>query len=158
MTVVERDTRTPARQWVLLAAAAAVVFGLDLVTKVLVRSRIGLGDHVGVIPGIDLTHTTNRGIAFGLFPDRQRIVAVVTAVVLCGVAAALVSAANRSTWSMIAAGALAGGAVGNLVDRLARDGVTDFIAIGRWPPFNIADIGIVLGALTLALVLGRPRS
>lgn len=154
------DAAPPVRHasWFLLAAAAIAVFAADLATKVLVRDRIAPGDAVGVISGVDLVHVTNRGIAFGLFPDRQRIVAVATAIVLCGVAVVLLRASHRSRGAMVAAGALVGGAMGNLIDRLFRDGVTDFIDIWRWPPFNIADIGVVLGAAVLALTLTRPSS
>ena len=52
----------------------------------------------------------------------------------------------------LAVGLLAGGAIGNLIDRLARDGVVDFIDFPAWPSFNVADIAITLGAVTLALV------
>ena len=52
----------------------------------------------------------------------------------------------------LAVGLLAGGAVGNLLDRLTRDGVIDFIDFPAWPSFNFADIAITLGAATLALI------
>jgi signal peptidase II len=52
----------------------------------------------------------------------------------------------------LAVGLLAGGAFGNLIDRLSRDGVIDFIDFPAWPSFNVADIAITLGALTLALI------
>ena len=158
MTGVDARTRDARAPWIAMAAAAVVVLGLDLLTKTLVRSRILPGEIVDVLPGIDLTHTTNRGIAFGLFPDRQRIVAVFTAIVLCGVAVLLIRTTHRSMVGMIAAGALVGGAIGNLLDRLRRDGVTDFIDILSWPPFNIADIGVVVGAAVLALSLTTTRA
>lgn len=153
------ETSPGSRQrWGVLAVAAVLIFVADQITKRLVRSKIAFGDAIDVLPGFDLVHTTNRGIAFGLFPDRQRAVAVVTAIILVGVAVLLMHGGRRGVPSMAAAGALAGGAIGNLVDRLTHDGVTDFIDIGGWPAFNIADIGIVLGAAILALSLTSPRS
>jgi signal peptidase II len=53
----------------------------------------------------------------------------------------------------IGGGLLLGGSIGNLIDRVWRDGVTDFIAIGPWPPFNVADIGVTVGAILLVLAL-----
>ena len=49
----------------------------------------------------------------------------------------------------IAVGLLAGGAIGNLADRVRADAVTDFVAVGSWPPFNLADVSITLGVLLL---------
>lgn len=156
MILTDIEFRRHRASWLLLVTAAVVVFAADLATKVAVRANIGPNEYVGLLPGIDLVHVTNRGIAFGLFPDRQRMVGIVTALVLCGVAIVLLRATHRSRTSMVAAGALVGGAVGNLIDRMTRDGVTDFIDIWRWPPFNIADIGIVLGAAALAVSLTKP--
>ena len=51
----------------------------------------------------------------------------------------------------IATGLLAGGALGNLADRIRADAVTDYISIGAWPSFNLADVAVTLGVLTLAL-------
>jgi signal peptidase II len=55
----------------------------------------------------------------------------------------------------VAAGLLAGGALGNLIDRLAAGEVTDYIAVGSWPPFNVADIAITCGVALLALIYVR---
>jgi signal peptidase II len=54
---------------------------------------------------------------------------------------------------------LVGGAIGNLIDRLSHDGVTDFIAVtSHWPPFNVADIGIVCGAIIAGIGLMGERT
>mgnify|MGYP003344435905 CR=1 FL=1 len=53
----------------------------------------------------------------------------------------------------IGGGLLLGGSIGNLIDRIGRDGVTDFIAIGPWPPFNVADMAVTIGALLLVLAI-----
>jgi signal peptidase II len=55
----------------------------------------------------------------------------------------------------LAVGLVAGGAIGNLADRIRHDAVTDFIAIGSWPPFNLADISITLGVLLLVYLYLR---
>jgi signal peptidase II len=51
----------------------------------------------------------------------------------------------------IAVGLLAGGALGNLIDRVRADAVTDYIDVFTWPPFNLADIAVTLGVVALAL-------
>jgi signal peptidase II len=55
----------------------------------------------------------------------------------------------------IAAGLLAGGALGNLIDRLVAGEVTDYIAVGSWPPFNLADIAITAGVVLMVLIYLR---
>jgi signal peptidase II len=132
---------------------AASVLALDQLTKVIVRATIPVGDTIDVLPGIRLVDTVNTGIAFGLFPGRQAMVSVVTLVAIGAIAVLLVGFAGRHALVPIGGGLLLGGSVGNLIDRAFRDGVTDFIAIGPWPPFNVADIGVTAGAILLVTAL-----
>jgi signal peptidase II len=132
---------------------AASVLALDQLTKVIVRATIPVGDTIDVLPGIQLVDTVNTGIAFGLFPGRQAMVSVVTLVAIGAIAVLLVGFAGRHALVPIGGGLLLGGSVGNLIDRAFRDGVTDFIAIGPWPPFNVADIGVTAGAILLVTAL-----
>ena len=61
-------------------------------------------------------------------------------------------------WSWLAIGLLAGGAIGNLIDRVFRDAVVDYIDLPAWPSFNVADIAITLGAVILVLAaFAEPR-
>ena len=53
---------------------------------------------------------------------------------------------------------LVGGAIGNLIDRIANGAVTDFIKLPHWPAFNVADMSITFGVLALLLVLEGPRA
>ncbi len=55
----------------------------------------------------------------------------------------------------VAVGLLAGGAIGNLVDRIRAGAVTDYVEIGSWPPFNLADVAITLGVVLFAVILLR---
>lgn len=147
------------RWWWLSATAVVVVFVVDRIVKSAIRANVTPGEHIQVIPGLDIVHTTNRGIAFGLFPGHQRVVAVVTALALCFIAGALLASGRRTLAVMLGGGMLVGGAVGNLVDRLTHDGVTDFIAVtSHWPPFNVADMGIVIGAALAATGLLGERA
>jgi len=132
---------------------AATVLVLDQLTKVIVRATIPVGDTVDVLLGVHLVDTVNTGIAFSLFPGNQAVVSVVTLVAIGAIAVLLVGFAGRHALVPIGGGLLLGGSVGNLIDRVFRDGVTDFIAIGPWPPFNVADIGVTAGAILLVTAL-----
>ena len=138
-------------QLMLVIALGVVV--LDQATKAIVRAAIPVGDTVDVLPGIHLVDTVNTGIAFSLFPGNQGVVAGVTLIAIAAIAVLLVGFAGRHALVPIGGGLLLGGSIGNLIDRIWRDGVTDFIAIGPWPPFNVADIGVTLGAILLVIAL-----
>lgn len=151
---IERRLRREAgyrfRLMVLIAVGVVV---LDQATKAIIRATIPVGDTVDVLPGVHLVDTVNTGIAFSLFPGNQGVVAAVTLVAIGVIAVLLVGFAGRHTLVPIGGGLLLGGSVGNLIDRVWRDGVTDFIAIGSWPPFNVADIGVTIGAILLVIAL-----
>jgi signal peptidase II len=74
-------------------------------------------------------------------------------VAIAVIAIVLVAYAGQHKLVPIGGGLLLGGSIGNLIDRASRGGVTDFIAIGPWPPFNVADIAITSGAALLVLAL-----
>jgi signal peptidase II len=61
-------------------------------------------------------------------------------------------------WLWLACGLLVGGALGNLIDRIAHGSVTDFIKLPLWPAFNLADMSITFGVLALLYVLEGPRA
>ena len=144
--------RSDAHPWAWMMLAAAAVVGLDQLTKALVIDSLDVGDRNYILPFLDLVHVQNDGVAFGFLGDSSQ------GVVLAVTMAALVLvlgwfAFNRDRpYAWLAVGLLAGGAVGNLIDRLSRDGVIDFIDFPAWPSFNFADIAITLGAVTLALI------
>jgi signal peptidase II len=147
-----------ARAWARAAAVVAAVVAVDQASKALVVAEIPRGDRRGVLPGVNLVHVRNRGIAFGLLDGRSVLLTV-----LVGAALALLVAyfALHSTRPLLwlATGLLLGGALGNLVDRVRADAVTDFIDLPFWPAFNVADIAITAGVLVLlaALESGRGR-
>lgn len=136
---------------VLIIAAAVIV--LDQATKLLVRAAMDSGDYVGLVPGFGLTRIRNEGIAFGLFPGRPELVAALTVVALVAIGVAVARTARRSLAVAVGGGMLVGGSLGNLIDRVARGGVTDFLDPVAWPAFNVADIGIVCGVALIVLGL-----
>jgi signal peptidase II len=109
----------------------------------------------------------NTGGAFGLFPGTSSIIAVIGIIVTVLVLGYVLFACRRypigsNRLSLVALGLILGGIIGNLIDRLRFGGVTDFISIGWWPSFNLADSALVAGtillALSLLLVLIKPAS
>lgn len=135
------------------AVAVVIAFVADQTTKVIVRRRIAPGERIDVLPGVDFIRARNEGIAFGLFPGRPGLVAAITLVVLVGITVALVRLSRHSVIAAIGGGSLIGGSIGNLVDRIVHDGVTDFIDLPNWHAFNVADIAIVGGAMAIGLSL-----
>jgi len=130
----------------------AAVLLVDQVTKRLVQSDIAQGDSNGVFPGVQLVHVRNHGVAFGAFAGGGTIVAVIIGVALV----ALVVWFLRHTATPLAwlpTGLLLGGAVGNIFDRVRDGAVTDFIKFPAWPAFNVADVAITFGVLSLLYVL-----
>ena len=147
----------------LLIAIAVVV--LDRVTKWVIVQTITLEDTINVIPGLfRLTHLENTGAAFSLFADSTSPFKTTLLIAFSLGALAVVSFLLWKERTIFNAGTLAlslilGGAVGNLWDRLTDGKVTDFldfyIGIHHWPPFNIADSAIVVGALLLLMRMLR---
>ena len=130
------------------ALVAVIALALDQLTKALVRGGIEQGERVDFLPGVDLVRVANRGIAFGLLDDAGSLVLVLAAVAFAGLLAVFLAASDRrGLWLPI--GLLAGGAVGNLIDRIHEGAVTDFVDIGPWPAFNLADVEITLGVVIL---------
>lgn len=135
----------------------ALVLALDQLTKHLVAHSIVPGEHLAVLPGIQLVHTSNHGVAFGLEAGNQVLVTVLVGLALLGLLAYFATHASRPLiW--LATGLLLGGALGNLLDRIHSGSVVDFVQLPLgWPPFNLADVSIVLGVLLLLFAIESPR-
>jgi signal peptidase II len=134
----------------------AVVVVIDRITKSAVKSGISVGDVHKFLPGVNLVHVRNSGVAFGFFSGGGALVLGLTLVALGALVTYFVLRPRRPLlW--LPTGMLVGGAVGNLIDRLASGSVTDFIKLPFWPAFNIADMSITFGVLALLYVLEGPR-
>ena len=138
--------------WARAGLVMAAVLVVDQVTKRLVQSNVTEGDRNNVFFGVDIVHVRNHGVAFGAFAGGGTIVALIIAAALV----ALVVWFVRHTDTPLAwlpTGLLLGGAVGNIFDRIRDGAVTDFIKFPAWPAFNVADIAITCGVLSLLYVL-----
>ncbi len=143
-------------QWnMLLFLIALLVVAADQLSKVWIRSNLLVGQSLFEAGFFRITHVNNTGAAFGLFQGQSFLLTIVA---LVGITVLLVytlviyrkfplldNRLGRSTLGLVL-----GGAVGNLIDRLRLGYVTDFISVGRWPAFNIADSAITVGVILFA--------
>ena len=146
--------RSTTRAWVLAGALCLVVVIVDQVVKAMVEDRIVLGEKVDFLGPLRLTLSHNEGVAFGLAGGSGAPLVIVTLVAL-GVVLYLFSRNPARPLMWIATGLLAGGAVGNLIDRIRAGAVTDFIELPHWPPFNLADCAITVGVVLLVFIYLR---
>lgn len=136
--------------WVL----TIVLIVADQVLKAWCRHSLVDGQSVTLIPGVlDLTLTTNRGIAFGMLQGAGPILAPIAIAISIGAAAYSMRHRDESPWMHVAMTLLASGAVGNLYDRVVLRQVTDMfhIRLFEFPIFNLADSCITVAAAILIL-------
>ena len=146
-------TRTPWYRDRIMLSVAVIVFIADQITKYIVKSNLALYESWPREGLVRITYGTNSGTAFGLFPD-QTIVLIITSFLAIGFIYYFYrSHALPSRVLRLAIGLQLGGAFGNLVDRVRLGSVVDFIDVGWWPIFNVADSSIVTGICLLALII-----
>jgi signal peptidase II len=134
-----------------LAVGAGVLL-LDQLTKRLVVGSIERGERIEVLPVLDLTYVRNEGVAFSSFSGQPWIVGLLVVGALSALTFWFLR--NRTVkLAWLAAGMLAGGAIGNVLDRVVEGAVIDFLKPPRWPAFNLADMAIVGGMILLVVVV-----
>lgn len=137
-----------------VALVAVLALAVDQLAKAIVRASVEPGESVSVVAGLDIVRVANEGIAFGMLDDVSSGVLVAIAVLFTiALGWFCVALADRRLWLPL--GLLAGGALGNLIDRVREGFVTDFIDPPAWPAFNVADIEITVGVLLLAWIVLR---
>jgi signal peptidase II len=140
--------------WLRAGAVTALVIALDQATKAIVRSSVALGDSDGVLPGVQIVHVRNEGVAFNQLGGGGTIVSIVVGAALLALVAYFVTHLHKPlVW--LPTGMLLGGALGNIIDRIRDGAVTDFIKLPAWPAFNVADMSITFGVLVLLYVVER---
>jgi signal peptidase II len=136
---------------------AAIVFGLDQATKYWIVQNIPIQSSWSFFPTLakifQFTFVTNTGAAFGMFPQLGGIFMVIAIVVIASIVVFYQHLPTHNIRVRLSLGLQLGGALGNLVDRVTRGYVVDFVDIGFWPIFNVADLSIVLGVTILAYYL-----
>lgn len=149
-TATDREQRPIVRRRLTLAAVAVAAIGIDALSKLWASAQLP-GEPLSLGP-LTLRLVHNRGIAFGVggFLPASTIIIVTAAI---AVVVAVVGWRGRLD-PPVAAGLIVGGALANVADRLTAGSVVDFIDIGRWPVFNLADV-ILLTGIALMVRAGR---
>ena len=154
----ERSLAARPAHWIALLAIAAAAVAADQVTKHIVASNLALGDAVDIAGPFSIHHVQNSGIAFGLFSSATSIVIALTAIAVAWMVIFFARSGSRHPILPVALGLVVGGSVSNLVDRVRLGHVTDFLDLGFWPAFNLADTFIVTGlAILLATLVSIER-
>lgn len=148
--------RNRLRYFFYIIVVPGIIVAIDQYTKWLVRSNLSLGESWMPIdwlaPYARILHWYNTGVAFGLFQGGGIIFILLPIIIVIGILIYFPRISDDD-WSLrLALSLQLGGALGNLVDRITIGHVTDFISVGRFPVFNVADSAITVG--TIVLILG----
>jgi signal peptidase II len=153
-TADKAEAAAPPRCLPLLLSVAAVVLALDIVTKVLAVKLLTPGQPVPILGDtVTWTLVRNSGAAFSMATGYTWMLTVIASAVVIGIF--WMGRRLVSPWWAVGLGMILGGAMGNLVDRFFRSPgplrghVVDFLSIGWWPVFNVADPSVVGGAILL---------
>lgn len=135
--------------------AAVVALSIDQITKaVVIANQAALSSGISIVPGFNLVMYRNDGVAFGLLGGAPRWGLIVLSLAIC-LWLAFMLVRSHCSIETLAYGAIIGGALGNITDRLRHHAVTDFldfyIGSAHWPAFNMADV-FVIGGVGLLLI------
>ena len=125
----------------------------DQVTKYVVRETIPLYETFTEVGVFSIVHGQNTGSAFGLFAGFTNYLIIASLIGLALILYFFVKQASANLFVRIAVGLIVGGAVGNLIDRVKDGFVVDFISVGWWPAFNVADSAISIGMTVMVLFM-----
>jgi signal peptidase II len=132
------------------AVGIVAVWIADRLTKIWAVQWLLPRISIPVAPFFYLTYVENTGAAFGIGFSRNGFFTVLSAVLLTGLAYLQRSWPRENKWLRVGVVLVAGGALGNLYDRLAFGYVVDFLDFRVWPVFNLADSCVTVGACCLA--------
>jgi signal peptidase II len=156
LTAAERDGRPRRARTIVLAVGIVVaVVALDQLTKVWAVSALSDGPISVIGDTVELQLSRNTGGAFSLFQGFTPLLAVLAVVVAIGLGVVLTRAQDPVV--IVALSLVLAGAIGNLCDRVFRSpsflrgAVVDFVKVGPWPSFNVADSAITIGAILLVV-------
>lgn len=143
------------QRWILPLSIGLLVFALDQLAKRWAATTLGPEPHARAITlgpeWLRLVYSQNTGVAFSLFQGMPTLFTITSILITAGAIVAYITyLPNRVTWVQASMGLLLGGAVGNIADRLRLGYVVDFISVGWWPVFNLADSAIFVGVIMLA--------
>lgn len=144
--------RSAVARYTQLLGLALLIVAIDQVSKALVVHSLSGGRVIVLFGGlVQLDYTVNSGAAFGILQARGLLFILVAVVVSVIIVVSYRRVVAGPLVVRIALGLVLGGAIGNLIDRVRLGHVVDFIDLGWWPVFNLADSSIVVGVVLLAL-------
>jgi signal peptidase II len=145
------------KDYVFLFVLAGTIVVVDQLTKSLVRNNLAVGEIWApwswLIPYVRLVHWTNTGAAFGMFQQMGGLFTILAFIVSLAILYYFPQVPARDWPLRLALAMQLGGAVGNLIDRLTIGSVVDFISVGNFAVFNVADASISIGAAVLVLAM-----
>ena len=146
------------RIWVVPATMAATTIVLDQLSKLWILSSLGPvpGERtIDIVePWVRLIYTQNTGVAFSLFRNASNLFIPIALLICAGaIYYYATQLPNRRLPVQLALGLVLGGAVGNIIDRARFGFVVDFVQVGSFPVFNVADSAITVGTALLLVVL-----
>jgi len=156
--VVLEKTQPRSRRFFIFFLVAVGIIAFDQWTKWLVIQSIPLNTSwlpesmEWLAPYARFFHIQNRGVSFGLFQGGNTVFIILTTVIVAAILYYVSQMDHPSDWMWVAAGMYLGGAVGNLIDRLTIGAVTDFISVGMFYIFNIADASINISVVLLLIL------
>lgn len=127
---------------------------IDQVTKFIVKKFVHPDEPIQIIDRyVQLNHITNPGLAFGIKIGERPFLIFFALIATIVVLILIFRLKEDHLWTRIALASILGGAIGNLIDRIIFGEVVDFIEIGPWPIFNIADVAVTFGMIILIIHL-----
>lgn len=142
---------------IIVLAVSTLLVGIDQLIKFWILEHLAGNPSVTLLPGLlQLTYVENRGAAFGIFQGRVGMLSVVTIAVIIGLLIALMMDIFKNRLCIWSMGLIIAGGVGNLIDRMWRGFVVDYLDISplfRFPVFNFADCCVVIGTVLLLIYI-----
>jgi signal peptidase II len=143
--------------YLVLFPIAAGIVGLDQWTKSIVRLSIAFGDMWSpwdwLTPYARFVHWYNTGVAFGMFQNNNLLFSILISIIVIVIIVFYPQLTDGDWFLRIALSLQLGGAIGNLIDRITIGHVTDFISVGNFAVFNIADASVTVGVGVMILGL-----
>jgi signal peptidase II len=156
MAAVEGFTPAATLERATLLIIAAVIILFDHLTKLIIEATLPLYQSwtpFEALPFVRITHVSNTGAAFGIFPEANVVFMVIAIAVSLFIVGYNYRLPGQHRLLRLALGLQLGGAIGNLIDRFRLGHVTDFMDIGPLAIFNVADAAIVCGVAALVIVM-----
>jgi signal peptidase II len=141
--------------YIILLIISGTIVAADQWTKALVRANIPLGTDwlpkglMWLMPFARIRHWYNSGAAFGIFRNGNMVFTILAIIIILLILYYFPRTERNDWWLRVAMSLQLAGAAGNLLDRLAFTRVTDFISVGNFAIFNVADASISTGVVVL---------